>query len=129
MRFFPNIKRRYDYGVLIFILTFSLVAVSGYRVSQIIQLAHQRLSTILIGAATCIVISICICPVWAGQDLHNLAATNIEKLASFLEGTRGRLSFMLLLLQNFICLTNLSTKIDLQVLEMNFSVFLEMKVA
>ncbi|CAI9783343.1 unnamed protein product [Fraxinus pennsylvanica] len=86
MRFFPNIKRRYDYGVLIFILTFSLVAVSGYRVSQIIQLAHQRLSTILIGAATCIVISIFICPVWAGQDLHNLTATNIEKLASFLEG-------------------------------------------
>ncbi|CAI9760884.1 unnamed protein product [Fraxinus pennsylvanica] len=86
MRFFPNIKRRYDYGVLIFILTFSLVAVSGYRVDQIIQLAHQRLSTILVGATTCIVISIFICPVWAGQDLHNLAAANIEKLASFLEG-------------------------------------------
>ncbi|KAL2457243.1 Aluminum-activated malate transporter 8 [Abeliophyllum distichum] len=86
MRFFPSIKRRYDYGVLIFILTFSLVAVSGFRVNQIIQLAHQRLSTILIGAATCIVISIFICPVWAGQDLHNLASANIEKLASFLQG-------------------------------------------
>ncbi|KAL2481797.1 Aluminum-activated malate transporter 8 [Abeliophyllum distichum] len=85
MRFFPSIKRRYDYGVLIFILTFSLVAVSGFRVDQIIQLAHQRLSTILIGAATCIVISIFICPVWAGQDLHNLASANIEKLASFLQ--------------------------------------------
>ncbi|KAL2503116.1 Aluminum-activated malate transporter 8 [Forsythia ovata] len=86
MRFFPSVKRRYDYGVLIFILTFSLVAVSGYRVNQIIQLAHQRLSTILIGAATCIVISIFICPVWAGQDLHNLASANIEKLATFLQG-------------------------------------------
>ncbi|KAK6152261.1 hypothetical protein DH2020_014896 [Rehmannia glutinosa] len=85
-RFFPNVKRRYDYGVLIFILTFSLVAVSGFRVTQILQLAHQRLSTILIGGATCMVISIFVCPVWAGQDLHNLVAGNIEKLASFLEG-------------------------------------------
>lgn len=85
-RFFPNVKRRYDYGVLIFILTFSLVAVSGYRVTQILELAHQRLSTILIGASTCIIISIFVCPVWAGQDLHDLVAGNILKLAAFLQG-------------------------------------------
>ncbi|KAL0337063.1 UNVERIFIED_CONTAM: Aluminum-activated malate transporter 8 [Sesamum calycinum] len=88
-RFFPHVKRKYDYGVLIFILTFSLVAVSGFRVTQILQLAHQRLSTILIGGATCMLISIFVCPVWAGQDLHNLVAANIEKLASFLEGFGG----------------------------------------
>ncbi|KAK4432607.1 Aluminum-activated malate transporter 8 [Sesamum alatum] len=88
-RFFPNVKRKYDYGVLIFILTFSLVAVSGFRVTQILQLAHQRLSTILIGGATCMIISIFVCPVWAGQDLHNLVAANIDKLASFLEGFGG----------------------------------------
>ncbi|KAK6130255.1 hypothetical protein DH2020_035996 [Rehmannia glutinosa] len=86
-RFIPNVKKRYDYGVLIFILTFSLVAVSGSQVTEILQLAHQRLSTILIGGATCIVISISVCPVWAGRDLHNLVAENIEKLAAFLEGT------------------------------------------
>lgn len=79
-------KRKYDYGVLIFILTFSLVAVSGYRVGQILELAHQRLSTILIGGATCMIISIFVCPVWAGRDLHYLVAGNIEKLAAFLEG-------------------------------------------
>ncbi|KAK6126503.1 hypothetical protein DH2020_039737 [Rehmannia glutinosa] len=90
-RFFPNVKRRYDYGVLIFILTFSLVAVSGFRVTQILQLAHQRLSTILIGGATCMVISIFVCPVWAGQDLHNLVALNIEKLGAFLEGFGGEI--------------------------------------
>lgn len=87
MRFFPNVKRKYDYGVLIFILTFSLVAVSGYRVDQILHLAHQRLSTILIGGASCMVISIFVYPVWAGQDLHNLIAGNIAKLGAFLEGT------------------------------------------
>lgn len=85
-RFFPRIKARYDYGVLIFILTFSLVAVSGQRVENIIELAYQRLMTILIGAATCMVISLFVFPVWAGKDLHNLIASNLEKLADFLQG-------------------------------------------
>lgn len=85
-RFYPSVKRKCDYGVLIFILTFTLVAVSGFRVSQILQLVHQRLVTILIGGATCMIISIFVCPVWAGQDLHHLIATNIEKLALYLEG-------------------------------------------
>ncbi|KAL9153621.1 hypothetical protein ABFS82_10G061200 [Erythranthe guttata] len=88
-RFIPHVKKKYDYGVLIFILTFSLVAVSGYRVNLILQLAHQRLATILLGGATCIIISIFVCPVWAGQDLHNLVSGNIEKLATFLEGFGG----------------------------------------
>ncbi|ESW34965.1 hypothetical protein PHAVU_001G195700 [Phaseolus vulgaris] len=85
-RFFPKIKARYDYGVVIFILTFCLVTVSGYRVEQLFELAHQRLSTILIGATACMVISIFICPVWAGEDLHKLVASNVEKLANYLEG-------------------------------------------
>ena len=86
-RFFPHIKARYDYGVLVFILTFSLVSISGCRADEIIELAQQRLSTILLGGAMCIVISIFVCPVWAGQDLHNLVASNLEKIANFLEGT------------------------------------------
>ncbi|CAK7342031.1 unnamed protein product [Dovyalis caffra] len=88
-RFFPRIKARYDYGVVIFILTFSLVSVSGYRVEELLVLAHQRLSTVLIGGATCIVISMFICPVWAGEDLHKLIASNIEELAKYLEGFGG----------------------------------------
>lgn len=85
-RFFPRIKASYDYGVLIFILTFSMVTVSGYRVEEIIQMADQRLLTILIGGGTCIIIAIFLCPVWAGEDLHNLIASNINKLANYLEG-------------------------------------------
>ncbi|MBA0692963.1 hypothetical protein Goari_010483 [Gossypium aridum] len=85
-RFFPRIKARYDYGVLIFILTFSLVAVSGYRVDELVVLAHQRLSTIIMGGATCMLISIFICPVWASEDLHKAVASNLEKLAAYLEG-------------------------------------------
>ncbi|XP_060174582.1 aluminum-activated malate transporter 8 [Lycium barbarum] len=85
-RFFPHMKRRYDYGILIFVLTFSMVTVSGYRVDKILELAHQRLSTILIGAATCMIISLVVCPVWAGEDLHKLVSSNLEKLATFLGG-------------------------------------------
>ncbi|KAE8666108.1 Aluminum-activated malate transporter 8 [Hibiscus syriacus] len=88
-RFFPRIKARYDYGVMIFILTFSLVAVSGYRVNELIVLAHQRLSTIIMGGATCMLISIFVCPVWAGEDLHKPVFTNLEKLATYLEGFGG----------------------------------------
>ncbi|KAL3628144.1 hypothetical protein CASFOL_027190 [Castilleja foliolosa] len=86
IRFFPNVKSKYDYGVMIFILTFSLVAVTGSRVDEILPLAYTRLLTVLIGATTCIVISIFVCPVWAGQDFTHMLAGNIEKLADFLQG-------------------------------------------
>ncbi|KAE8804132.1 hypothetical protein D1007_19883 [Hordeum vulgare] len=85
-RFIPEIKARYDYGVTIFILTFSLVAVSSYRVEELIQLAHQRFSTIVIGVLTCLCTTIFVFPVWAGEDLHKLTAANLDKLAQFLQG-------------------------------------------
>ncbi|GJN02990.1 hypothetical protein PR202_ga20386 [Eleusine coracana subsp. coracana] len=86
-RFIPEIKARYDYGVTIFILTFSLVAVSSYRVNELIQLAHQRGSTVGIGVVTCLFTSIFIFPIWAGDDLHSLTADNLDNLAEFLAGT------------------------------------------
>ncbi|KAM7505054.1 hypothetical protein LguiB_003958 [Lonicera macranthoides] len=101
-RFFPHIKKKYDYGVLIFILTFSLVAVSGYRVDKIVELAHQRLSTIIIGGATCMIISIFVCPVWAGQDLHNLVVLNVEKLANFLEVVAKKMEVVLNMTNHFL---------------------------
>ncbi|MCD7446540.1 hypothetical protein HAX54_009223 [Datura stramonium] len=85
LRFLPKLKARYDYGVLIFILTFSLVSVSGYHDKQVLEIAHTRLSTILIGCATAFVVCIFICPVWAGEELHNKISSNLEKLGSFLE--------------------------------------------
>lgn len=88
------------------------MAVSGYRVDQIVELAHQRLSTILIGAFTCMIISIFLCPVWAGEDLHNKTITNIEKLAKFFEGKKKKkfkIFFfveLLSLMNNFYSLIN-----------------------
>ncbi|EYU28512.1 hypothetical protein MIMGU_mgv1a025757mg [Erythranthe guttata] len=86
IRFYPKVKARYDYGMLMFILTFCLISISGLRTDEIFDLAKERLSTILIGASTCVIVSIFVSPVWAGEDLHNLVAQNIEKLGSFLEG-------------------------------------------
>nr|CAB3447501.1 unnamed protein product [Digitaria exilis] len=84
-RFIPTVKARFDYGVTIFILTYSLVAVSGYRVDQLATLAQQRVSTIAIGIFMCLAVSAFICPVWAGQELHLLTTRNMDKLASSLE--------------------------------------------
>ncbi|KAL1204701.1 Aluminum-activated malate transporter 8 [Cardamine amara subsp. amara] len=88
-RFFPRIKQRYDYGALIFILTFCMVAISGYRTEEILVMAYQRLSTIIIGGTMCILVSIFVCPVWAGEDLHKMIVNNINKLAKYLEGFEG----------------------------------------
>ncbi|CAF2260745.1 aluminum-activated malate transporter 2-like isoform X1 [Brassica rapa] len=85
VRFFPRVKARYDYGILIFILTFSLISVSGFREDEILDLAHKRLSTVIMGGVSCVLISIFICPVWAGQDLHSLLASNFDTLSRFLQ--------------------------------------------
>ncbi|KAL8138396.1 hypothetical protein V2J09_004397 [Rumex salicifolius] len=84
-RFIPKVKARFDYGALIFILTFNLVSVSGYRVDSLLMLAHQRALTIMIGTSLCIIISMVFCPVWAGNQLHNQIIQNLEKLANSLE--------------------------------------------
>ncbi|XP_020259657.1 aluminum-activated malate transporter 10-like isoform X2 [Asparagus officinalis] len=85
-RFIPTIKIWFDYGITIFILTFSLVAVSGYRVDELLELAEERLSTIAIGVSICFLVSIFVFPVWAGNDLHALITRNMDKLADSLEG-------------------------------------------
>lgn len=87
IRFFPKVKARYDYGMLIFILTFSLVSISGFRTVEILKLAQTRVLTIIIGGSICVIVCILICPVWAGEDLHKFVAQNMDELGSFLEGT------------------------------------------
>ncbi|KAK9279147.1 hypothetical protein L1049_012824 [Liquidambar formosana] len=85
-RFIPSVKSRFDYGAVIFILTFSLVSVSGYRIDKLLVMAQQRVSTIIIGTSLCILISMLFCPIWAGDELHLLIHRNLEKLADSLDG-------------------------------------------
>ncbi|KAF0893391.1 hypothetical protein E2562_024211 [Oryza meyeriana var. granulata] len=84
-RFIPTVKARFDYGVTIFILTYSLVTVSGYREDALLGMAQQRVSTVAIGIFICLAVCVLICPVWAGQELHRLTARNMDKLAGAVE--------------------------------------------
>ncbi|KAJ1403998.1 Aluminum-activated malate transporter [Sesbania bispinosa] len=84
-RFIPSIKARFDYGAMIFILTFSLVSVSGYRIDELLPLAQQRISTIIIGTSLCIIVSMTIRPIWAGQELFVSITGNLDKLANSLQ--------------------------------------------
>lgn len=86
IRFFPKVKTRYDYGMLIFILTFSLISVSGFRDDEVVKMAHKRLTTIFLGGSACVMISIFVCPVWAGEELHYSIAQKLQTLGDFLEG-------------------------------------------
>ncbi|KAK4357367.1 hypothetical protein RND71_022977 [Anisodus tanguticus] len=84
-RLIPSVKKRYDYGVMIFILTFSLVVVSGVRADKIMKLTGERLSNIGMGFAVCIFTSFTY-PIWAGDELHSSTASKFDKLASSIQG-------------------------------------------
>lgn len=86
LRFFPYIKKNYDYGVVIFLLTFNLITVSSYRVGNVLKIAHERFYTIAIGCAVCLLMSLLIFPNWSGEDLHNSTVFKLEGLAKSIEG-------------------------------------------
>ncbi|GLU00844.1 hypothetical protein SLE2022_181830 [Rubroshorea leprosula] len=86
-RFIPSVKTRFDYSATVFVLTFSFVSVSGYRVDKrLFDLARQRLTTIAMGVSLCIFVSMLICPNWGGNELHCLIYGNMKKLADSLDG-------------------------------------------
>ncbi|KAM0821840.1 hypothetical protein ACQ4PT_071909 [Festuca glaucescens] len=70
--------------VTVLIITYSFVAVSGYRVEDLAAMALQRISTISIGFAICIAVCLLVFPVWSGHDLR-LLTTNMEALADSIE--------------------------------------------
>lgn len=86
IRFFPTIKKSYDYGVLIFLLTFNLITVSSYRQQDVVSLTRDRLSTIAIGCAICLFMSLLVLPNWSGEDLHSSTVGKFEGLATSIEG-------------------------------------------
>ncbi|KAK6286303.1 hypothetical protein POUND7_012482 [Theobroma cacao] len=62
------------------------VFVSGLRAEQVLELARERLSTILMGFAICIFISLLVFPIWASDELHDSLISRFEDLARSLEG-------------------------------------------
>ncbi|PIA32716.1 hypothetical protein AQUCO_04400128v1 [Aquilegia coerulea] len=85
LRFFPKIKKNYDYGVVIFLLTFNLITVSSYRVHNVLKVAHERFYTIAIGVGICLLMSFLVFPNWSGEELHNSTVIKLESLARSIE--------------------------------------------
>ncbi|CAN6847739.1 unnamed protein product [Brassica oleracea] len=85
MRFVPYVKKNYDYGMLVFLLTFNLITVSSYRIDTVIKIAHQRLLTIAMGIGICLFMSLLVFPIWSGDDLHMSTVTKFQGLSRSIE--------------------------------------------
>ncbi|MED6198282.1 hypothetical protein PIB30_064732 [Stylosanthes scabra] len=86
-RMIASIKKRYEYGVMILILTFNLVLMSVVREEQQVwEIACDRLLTIVIGFIISISVSCFFFPLWSSDQFHHSTLSTFQQLAYAIQG-------------------------------------------
>ncbi|KAM7508915.1 hypothetical protein LguiA_019368 [Lonicera macranthoides] len=85
VRFIPSIKKHYDQGLIIFLVTFNLVMLGSYHDNNALHSAIERIYTVAIGGGICLVASLLILPNWSGEDLQSSIISKFEELAKLVQ--------------------------------------------